>query len=168
MRFTKHKLLFQNIFSTKLFALVLFGFIHFSFTPFSDIIESAAKTNYNGIWQGKAQVDFGEGFKDQFEYELLLTQTGKKITGYSTTILTIGSKKYVSKALLEGEVRGKTLICREVRNVYEDKLPVGWILISKMELMYKDIHNYQTLDGLYKCDDKTGGKLILEKKPPRV
>ena len=169
MRFTKHKLLFQNLFSSKLFALALLSFVHFNFTPPSVLpAKTPAKTDYNGIWSGKAQIDSGEGFKDDFEYELLLTQTGKKITGYSTTVLKIGGKKYVSKALLEGEVRGKTLVCREVRNVYEDKLPIGWVLISKMELMYKDVHNYQTLDGLYKCDDKSGGKLILEKKPPRV
>jgi hypothetical protein len=166
MRITNHNPAFQPSFLTKLFALALLSFVHFNFT--TPPAEPLLKTDFSGIWQGTAQVDFGEGFKDEFEYELLLTQKGRKIVGYSTTVLKIGSKKYVSKALLEGEVRGKTLICREVKNVYEDKLPVGWVLISKMNLMYKDVHNYQTLDGMYQCLDKTGGKLILEKKPPRV
>ena len=167
MRLTKHKLTCQNFFLTKLFALSILSFVHFHFTISLPSV-SAQKTDFNGIWQGKASVDFGAGYQDEFEYELLLTQKGKKIEGYSTTVLKIGGKKYVSKALLEGEVRGKSLICREVRNVYEDKLPNGWVLISKMELMYKDKANYQTLDGLYQCLDKTGGKLLLEKKPPRV
>lgn len=164
---TKHKSSFQHFFMTKLFVLSFLSFVHFSFTKTTPSV-NFQKTDFNGIWQGKASVDFGEGYKDEFEYELLLTQNGKKIVGYSTTVLKIGSKKYISKALLDGEVRGKTLICREVRNVYEDKLPNGWVLISKMNLMYKEVHNYQTLDGMYQCFDKTGGKLLLEKKPPRV
>lgn len=166
MRMTKHKLSHQKQFWAKFLLLASFSFIHFNFTPPPSV--SQVKTDFSGIWGGMASVDFGEGYKEEFEYELLLTQEGKKIVGYSTTILKIGSKKYVSKALLEGEVRGSSLICREVKNVFEDKLPNGWVLISKMNLIHKDIHNYQTLEGLYQCLDKTGGKLVLEKKPPRV
>ena len=166
MRMTKHKLSHQRQLWAKFLLLASLSFIHFSFTPTPSV--QTVKTDFSGIWGGMASVDFGEGYKDEFEYELLLRQEGKKIVGYSTTVLKIGSKKYVSKAALEGEIRGNTLICREVKNVYEDKLPNGWVLISKMNLTHKDIHNYQTLEGLYQCIDKTGGKLILEKKPPRV
>ncbi len=166
MRITKHKKSPQRQLWSKFILLASLSFIHFNFTPPPSV--SLIKTDFSGIWSGMASVDFGEGYKEEFEYELLLRQEGKKIVGYSTTILKIGSKKYVSKASLEGEIRGKTLICREVKNVYEDKLPNGWVLISKMNLMHKDIHNYQTLEGLYQCIDKTGGKLVLEKKPPRV
>ena len=166
MRMTKHRQQTQKSFWAKFLLLASLSFVHFSFTPIPSV--QTVKTDFTGIWGGMASVDFGEGYKEEFEYELLLRQEGKKIVGYSTTILKIGSKKYVSKALLEGEVRGKSLICREVKNVYEDKLPNGWVLISKMNLIHKDIHNYQTLEGLYQCIDKTGGKLVLEKKPPRV
>ncbi len=165
MRLTIHKTLLQRHFGVKFLLLTFLSFIHFSFNSPS---ESYAKTDFNGIWQGKALIDWGEGYKEEFDYEILITQEGRKIVGYSTTVLKIGSKKYVSKALLDGEVRGKTIICREVRNVFEDKLPNGWVLITKMKLNYNEIHNYQTLEGLYQCVDKTGGKLILEKKPPRV
>lgn len=166
MRITKHKKSPQRQLWVKFILLASLSFVHFNFTPPPSV--SPIKTDFSGIWSGMASVDFGEGYKEEFEYELLLRQEGKKIVGYSTTILKIGSKKYVSKASLEGEIRGNTLICREVKNVYEDKLPNGWVLISKMNLTHKDIHNYQTLEGLYQCIDKTGGKLVLEKKPPRV
>ena len=166
MRTTKHKLLHLRHSFLKIFVLAFYSFIHFSFMPPPSV--SSAKTDFNGIWQGKALVDWGEGYKEEFDYEILITQNGKKIVGYSTTVLKIGSKKYVSKSLLDGEVRGNTLVCREVRNVFEDKLPNGWVLITKMKLDYKEVHNYQTLEGLYQCVDKTGGKLKLEKKPPRV
>ncbi len=165
MRLTNHKSLLKGHLGLKFLLLTCLSFIHFSFTPPS---VSSVKTDFNGIWQGKALVDWGEGYKEEFDYEILITQNGRKIVGYSTTILKIGSKKYVSKSLLDGEVRGKTIICREVRNVFEDKLPNGWVLITNMKLNFKEIHNYQTLEGLYQCVDKTGGKLILEKKPPRV
>ncbi len=165
MRTTKHKLLHLRQLGIKFFLFAILSFIHFNFISPS---VSTQKTDFNGIWQGKALVDWGEGYKEEFDYEILITQNGKKIVGYSTTVLKIGSKKYISKALLDGEVRGNTIICREVRNVFEDKLPNGWVLITKMKLDYKEVHNYQTLEGLYQCVDKTGGKLILEKKPPRV
>lgn len=165
MRLTIHKTLCQRHLGVKFLLLTFLSFIHFSFTPPS---VSPVKTDFNGIWQGKALIDWGEGYKEEFDYEILITQKGRKIVGYSTTVLKIGSKKYVSKSLLDGEVRGKTIICREVRNVFEDKLPNGWVLITKMKLNYNEVHNYQTLEGLYQCVDKTGGKLILEKKPPRV
>lgn len=175
MRFTIHKPLLKTHLGFKLLLLTYLSFIHFCFTSpspmasgFRSATESSTKTDFNGIWQGKALVDWGEGYKEEFDYEILITQKGRKIVGYSTTVLKIGSKKYVSKSLLDGEVRGKTIICREVRNVFEDKLPNGWVLITKMKLEHKEVHNYQTLEGLYQCVDKTGGKLILEKKPPRV
>ncbi len=165
MRLTIDKPLLHRHLGVKFLILTLLGFIHFSFAPPS---VPSAKTDFNGIWQGKALIDWGEGYKEEFDYEILITQNGRKIEGYSTTVLKIGSKKYVSKALLDGEVRGKSIVCREVRNVFEDKLPNGWVLITKMKLEFKEVHNYQTLEGLYKCIDKTGGKLLLEKKPPRV
>ena len=166
MRTTKHKLSHQRHLSLNFFLLTIFSVIHFSFTSAPSVLSQ--KTDFNGIWQGKASVDFGEGYQEEFDYEILITQKGRKIVGYSTTVLKIGSKKYISKALLDGEVRGNSLICHEVRNVFEDKLPNGWVLITKMKLIYKEVHNYQTLEGLYQCVDKTGGKLLLEKKPPRV
>lgn len=156
-------------FSTKLM-IVLF----LLFSPFllsSPPSVSAQKAKYSGIWQGKATVDFGFGYREEFEYELILTQKGKKVSGFSTTILTINSKKYVAKAAIEGEVHGNFLKCHETHNVYEDPIPnSGWIPFSKMELIYKDKDNtnFQTLEGLYECPDKTGGRLILERKPPRV
>ena len=131
----------------------------------------AQKAKYKGIWQGKATVDFGFGYREEFEYELILTQKGKKISGFSTTILTIDGKKYLAKAAIEGEVNGNFLKCYETHNIYEDPIPnSGWIPFSKMELIYKDKENsnFQTLEGLYECPDKTGGRLILERKPPRV
>ncbi|MBL7817117.1 MAG: hypothetical protein JNL70_18990 [Saprospiraceae bacterium] len=166
MRITEHKLLYQRLLFVKLLLLSILSFTHLSFSTPPSV--STNKKDFAGIWQGKAQVDYGEGFQDQFEYELLLTQKGKKVVGYSTTVLKIGSRKYVSKSLLDCKIKGKTLICKEVKNVYEDKLPNGWALISKMELTIKDTANYQMLNGFYQMLDKTGGRLVLEKKPPRV
>ncbi len=144
------------------------------FSPFllsSPPSVSAQKTKYSGIWRGKGTVDLGFGYREEFEYELILTQKGNKISGFSTTILNIGDKKYMAKAVIEGEVNRNFLKCRETHNVYEDPIPnSGWIPFSKMELIYKDKdnNNFQTLEGLYECTDKTGGRLILERKPPRV
>ena len=156
-------------FSTKLMIVLFIVFSPFLFSSPPSV--SAQKAKYSGIWQGKATVDFGFGYREEFEYELILTQKGKKISGFSTTILTIDGKKYVAKAAIEGEVNGNFLKCYETHNVYEDAIPnSGWIPFSKMELIYKDKDktNYQTLEGLYECPDKTGGRLILERKPPRV
>lgn len=173
MTFPKHKLTFcipnQGFhgFSTKLLIVLLFSFSQFVFSSPPSV--SAQKAKYSGIWQGKATVDYGFGYREEFEYEMVLTQKGHKVEGISTTVLTIGGKKYVAKAAIEGEVNGNYLKCRETHNVYEDKLPnSGWIPFSKMELIYKSKANYHTLEGLYECEDKTGGRLILEKKPPRV
>ena len=164
---TTHKLSYQNPLRAKFFALAFLSFVHFCFTSTPTVL--AQKIDYNGIWQGKASVDFGFGYREEFEYELILTQKGKKIVGFSTTVLTIKGKKYVAKAAIEGEVTGHFLKCRETHNVYEDKIPdSGWIPFSKMELIYKMKANYPPLEGLYECTDKTGGRLYLEKKPPRV
>lgn len=161
MSITKLALIFQNWATI----MVVFLFLGFLSTP----SVSAQKPDYNGIWQGKASVDFGFGSRDEFEYELILRQKGKKVTGFSTTILTIRGKKYVAKAVVEGEVNGTYFKCHETHNVYEDEIPSsGWIPFSKMELIYKNKANYPTLEGLYECPDKSNGRLILEKKPPRV
>jgi hypothetical protein len=153
-------------FVAKLTLLLSLSFMHFAFLTPS---VSSQKINLNGIWQGKASVDFGFGYREEFEYELLLTQKGKKIVGYSTTVLIIRGKRYLAKAAIEGELKGKYLKCYETHNVYEDKIPnSGWVPFSKMELIYKEKANYHTLEGLYECPDKTGGRLLLERKPPRV
>ncbi len=169
----KHKLTFCHPnqafhgFGSKLLIVLFFTFSQFVFSSPPSV--SAQKAKYSGIWQGKATVDFGFGYREEFDYEMVLTQKGNKVEGVSTTVLTIGGKKYVAKAAIEGEVNGNYLKCRETHNVYEDKLPnSSWIPFSKMELIYKPKANYQTLEGLYECTDKTGGRLILEKKPPRV
>ncbi len=146
------------------------SFLNFAFSPplFRDAT-AAKKTNLSGVWQGKASVDFGFGHREEFEYEMLLTQTGKKIVGFSTTTLVVRGKKYIAKAAIVGEIHGKYLKCRETHNVYEDKMPnSGWVPFSKMELIFKEKANYHTLEGLYECPDKTGGRLQLERKPPRV
>ena len=161
---------FRNYgFGTKLIVVLFLLFCPFLLSSPPSV--SAQKPKYSGIWQGKATVDFGFGYREEFEYEMILTQKGKKISGISTTILTINGKKYVAKAAIEGEVNGTFLKCHETHNIYEDAIPnSGWIPFSKMELIYKDKdnNNYQTLEGLYECPDKTGGRLILERKPPRV
>ena len=154
-------------FWTKLVLVFSLGFLHFAFSapPSAPL----SKVNLNGIWQGKATVDFGFGYREEFEYELLLTQKGKTVTGYSTTVLVVRGKKYLAKAAIVGEIKGKYFKCHETHNVYEDKIPnSGWVPFSKMELILKEKSNYQTLEGLYECPDKTGGRLLLERKPPRV
>ena len=152
---------------SKLLLLVSLCFVHFGFSNSPSVL--AQRVDLNGIWQGKATVDFGFGYREEFEYELLLTQKGKKVVGFSTTVLIIRGKKYVAKAAIEGEIKGKYLKCYETHNVYEDKIPhSGWVPFSKMELIYKEKANYHTLEGLYECPDQTGGRLLLERKPPRV
>lgn len=154
-------------FWSKLMLVLPLIFMHFAFIPPPSV--PAARTDLNGIWQGKASVDFGFGYRSEFEYELLLTQKGKQVVGYSTTVLIIQGKKYIAKAAVVGEVNGKFFKCYETHNVYEDKIPnSGWVPFSKMELIYKEKANYHTLEGLYECPDKTGGRLFLERKPPRV
>ncbi len=173
MKLPKHKLIFYDSihllegFSLKRVIVLFLTFGLFLFLSPPSIW--AQKTKYSGIWQGKATVDYGFGYREEFEYEMVLTQKGNKVEGISTTVLTIGGKKYVAKAVIEGEINGNFLKCRETHNVYEDKLPnSGWIPFSKMELIYKTKANYPILEGLYECEDKTGGRLILERKPPRV
>jgi hypothetical protein len=129
----------------------------------------AAKSKLHGVWQGKATVDFGFGYREEFEYELLLRQYGKKIEGYSTTVLIKNGKRYSAYAAVQGEFTKTLLKCRETHNVREDKMPnSSWVPFSKMELILKNVHNRYILEGLYQCPDSTGGRLILERKPPRV
>ncbi|MBL7817118.1 MAG: hypothetical protein JNL70_18995 [Saprospiraceae bacterium] len=153
----------------KLLTLFILWLIQFSAVYTPSVL--AQKVDYNGVWTGNATVDFGFGMREKFEYELILTQKKNKIKGVSTTVLTIKSKKYTAKAEIEGEVNGKFLKCYETHNIQEDKIPnSGWIPFSKMELIYriKTDTNYPTLEGLYQCPDGSNGRLILEKKPPRV
>ena len=90
MRITKHKKSPQRQLWVKFILLASLSFVHFNFTP--PPLVSPIKTDFSGIWSGMASVDFGEGYKEEFEYELLLRQEGKKIVGYSTTILEISTQ----------------------------------------------------------------------------
>ena len=167
MGITTHKLILHTQSMAKRVLAFSFFFLFLSILMPPSV--SAQKANYNGVWTGKATVDYVFGYREEFEYELILKQKGKKVSGFSTTILTIQGKKYMAKAAIEGEINGFYFKCRETHNVYEDKIPdSGWLPFSKMELIYKEKANYPTLEGLYECTDNMSGRLILEKKPPRV
>jgi hypothetical protein len=158
----------MNCLKTTHSVLFCLSFIFFCFASTPSVF-AQKNADFNGLWEGSGTVDYGFGVREKYEYELILTQKGKKVVGFSTTILTINGKKYMAKAAIEGEINGTYLKCRETHNVYEDELPnSGWIPFSKMELIFKNKANYQTLEGLYECTDKTSGRLLLEKKPPRV
>ena len=63
-------------FGTKLMIVLLLLFSPFLMSSPPSV--SAQKAKYSGIWQGKATVDFGFGYREEFEYELILTQIMQK------------------------------------------------------------------------------------------
>lgn len=134
-------------------------------------LSAQKKADFTGRWTGKGTVDYGFGRREEFEYELHLDQNKDgTITGYSVTFLHVDGKIYTAKAAVEGKYSKNYLNCGEKYNITEDKLPnSNWIPFTKMELIWrKQNGSPPTLEGLYECNDKLNGRLILTKKAPQA
>ncbi len=152
---------------------VLF-FIFFSFNAAfvsAQKVEKLKPNDIEGFWIGTFTVDYGFGKRDSFPYEMNIKRTKNVIEGASASTIEIDGQKYFAKAHIKGEMHDNYLKCAEFENFYEDKLPTPhyWVAFQKMELILRRKANNQLyLEGLYEIKDGTFGRIILEKKPPRV
>ncbi len=156
--------------------IIKFGLFFIVFTLHTallsaQVIEKIKPTDIEGYWIGTFTVDYGFGKRDSFPYEMSIKRTKSIIEGASASTIEIDGQKYFARAHIKGEIHENYLKCREFENFYEDRLPHPhyWVSFQKMELILKRRANNQLyLQGLYEIKDGTFGRIILEKKPPRV
>lgn len=131
------------------------------------------ETDISGFWEGTISRDEGFGKRVMFEIEVIFTQKGKNITGISIVRTSGDSKTYNAKMELEGKIKSSYLKYVETKIVSADPIPDTEWCIKKVELIYKNINNQPTLEGIW--EGATGsnrncipGRVSLKRKPPRV
>jgi hypothetical protein len=131
------------------------------------------ETDISGFWEGTISRDEGYGKRVMFEIEVIFTQKGKDITGISIVRATDNSKTYNAKMELVGKFKSSYLKYVETKIVSSDPIPDADWCIKKVELIYKNINNQPTLEGIW--EGVTGsnrncipGRVSLKRKPPRV
>ncbi len=162
----------MRIFTQKSWFALFFIFFYLnSAIVFAQKVEKLKPTDIEGFWIGTFTVDYGFGKRDLFPYEMSIKRTKNVIEGASASTIEIDGQKYYAKARIKGEIHENYLKCAEFENLFEDKLPTPhfWVSFQKMELILrKRKDNTLYLQGLYEIKDGTFGRIILEKKPPRV
>ena len=139
----------------------------------SSKVSAKADVNISGFWEGTISRDGGYGKRVMFEIEVILMQKGKDITGVSIVRAADSGKTYSAKMDLVGKIKGNYLKYTETKILSSDQIPEAEWCIKKVELIYKNTNNVESLEGIW--EGITGssrncipGRVALKRKPPRV